>query len=66
MHLREKQRGNPSVSEADNLDSWHGSVGVHGLPEDKDKMPSLLLARAEVSGAHALLMGLEVPAQNRP
>lgn len=29
-------------------------------------MPSLLLASAEVSGAHVLLMGLEVPACNRP
>lgn len=53
------------LSQTHNLDTWHGSVGVHGLPEGKGKLSSLLLASAEVSGARALLMGLEVPAHNR-
>lgn len=44
---REAKR-KPSVSEIHNLDSWLGSVGVHGLPEGKGKMASLLLASAGV------------------
>lgn len=47
------------------MDSRHRSVEDHGLPEGKGKMPSPLLSCAEVCGAHALLMGLEVPANNR-
>ncbi|RMC17145.1 hypothetical protein DUI87_05722 [Hirundo rustica rustica] len=43
---REAKR-NPLCHETHNLDSWHGSVGVQGLPESKGKMPSLLLASAE-------------------
>ena len=66
LDLTEKQRRKPlSQQDLCNLDSWHRSVGDHRLPGGKGKMPSLLLTSAKVSGAHALLMGLEVPANNR-